>query len=393
MAKKLKTFNDVIGHTNIINYMKARVQEDNVADVAIFYGESGLGKSSIAKILAIEVATRHNPELKEEYIKAVIENNRSTDSIKLFNMSEIQDKEEEIQKVKAELNTSFSSTGRKILVLDEGHGMTKKAQDSILTEIEHMPKGVYVFICTTEYNALRPALQSRCKTPFALRRLSDREAKQVAINTISERNLTFNISEGTVIAMACSWAENQPRKICNLFENFAIGSVVKASDLEVFINVSTSAALIELLKYLYGSMTLGIDYLSSMKYDEAFVMMLVEVCKVALGHNSSALSKQDVAYVHDFMKDKDSMHIMKFTAEVCGLSELRKRRIISAFMKSHVAFKSAPPVRQTEQSQMEDFKTLSDNIEDTSVVMYDAKTKEVRVPSLDELFAGADVIE
>lgn len=394
MAKKLTSLDDVIGHSKVISFLKKRIQDDNVADVIIFHGPPGVGKSSIAKSLAVEVTCRYGDEsLRQAYIESVIQKNISTDSIKLFNMSEVQEKDEEIQKVKSELSVGFASTGRKVLILDEAHNIRPKAQDAILTELEHLPKDVYVFICTTEINALRDALKSRSKATITLNSLSSVEAKQVVRRAIRERMLTFDISQAVVETLICDWANNQPRKMCNLLDNFAEGSVVKSRDLEVFINVSTAAAMIELLKYLYGSMVLGIAFLEDVKYDESFVTMLIEVCKVALGHKSNNMSREDMLCIVNEMEGKDLKHILQFTAEVAGLSDLRKRKVISAFMRAHVEYEqmTQPKQRKQEVIRAEDIKTVSEGVKTVAIdVLSDVSLK---VPSLDELFSNSDRVE
>ena len=80
------------------------------------------------------------------------------------------------------------------------------------------------------------------------------EATAVVKNCIMDRKLSFDISTDLVVMYIREWAENEPRKMCNLLENFAESSVVKARDLEVFISMTNTSVVIELLKYLYGSM-------------------------------------------------------------------------------------------------------------------------------------------
>lgn len=394
MARKLRTFDDVIGHQSLISFIKKHIEEDNVSNVIIFHGRPGNGKSSIAKILGIEVVCRYADEgLKETYRRAVIDNNQSTDSIRLFNMSEIQEKEEEIQKVKADLKVGFSSTGRKVLILDEAHNMSKAAQDALLVELEHLDPNVYVFICTTEINALREALKSRSKATFRLNSLTDVEARLVLQKTIKERGLSFDISPSVVIQLISNWANNEPRKMCNLLDNFKDGAHITSRELEVFISVSTAASMIELLKYLYGNMVLGIEYLDGIKYDESFPAMLIEVCKVALGHSTSSLSREDTLYVRDFMSGKDPKHIMRFTAEIAGLSDLRKRRVISAFMRCHVQYQelSKPYTGLSTEAKAMDIKELSTNIETPEV--FGSAEESISVPSLDELFGTGDILD
>lgn len=394
MSRKLKNFDEVIGHKSLVEFLKKHVEDDNIVDVIMFSGRPGIGKSSLAKILACEVACRYYPDLVDGVKKAVIDNNTSTDCVRLYNMSVIQEKEEEIQKVTADLSIGFSKTKRKVLILDEAHNMSKAAQDAILTKLEHLGKGLYVFICTTELNSLRPALQSRSKATFNLNGLSDIEAVTVVKNCIMDRKLSFDISTDLVVMYICEWAENEPRKMCNLLENFAESSVVKARDLEVFISMTNTSVVIELLKYLYGSMVLGIEYLESIKYDDSFVSMCIEVCKVVLGNKSKNISNKETVYIKTFMQDKDPNYFIRFVVGVAGLSELRKRRVISIFMKSHISYLNGerPRVGRSQEAFARDLNTLADNVESRAIGVNNSDNSIV-VPSLDELFGEADLID
>lgn len=393
MAKKIMSFDEVVGHKNLIRFLKEHIEEDNIADVVIFHGTPGVGKSSLAKLLAIEVAYRWEKDeaAKQKCKESVILQNASTDTIKLFNMSEISEKEEEIQRVKADLSTGFSKTGRKVLIMDEAHNMSKKAQDAILTEIEHLQKGVYVFICTTEISALREALQSRGKATFRLNALTDAEARILLNRVITQRKLRFDISQEVVVTLVMNWANNQPRKMCNLLDNFDDGSLVSSRDLEVFMNTSSAASVIELTKYIYDSLPLGLAYVDSLKLDESFATMLIEVCKVALGGMSNAMSTMDIRYIKEFMADKDVNNLLRFTVEVAGLSDLRKRRVVAAFIKSNITFKQDyVPVKPNEELvhgfDLQEVAKGTDNSE----LPLGSSDVSLRVPTLDELFKSSD---
>lgn len=389
MEKKIEQFSDVIGNRQLIAYLQKHLEKGSLPNVIIFYGSPGIGKSSIAKVLAVELASDGDTELKKDYVECIIRKNISTDSVRIFNMSAIQEKEEEIQKVKADLTTAFSSTGKKVLLLDEAHNMSKKAQDSILPEIEHLMEGVYVFICTTEVTALRPALLSRCKAQFHMSNLTEMEARTLTRRLIESKRLVFDAQQEMVIALVCHWAGNQPRKIQNLLNNFEDGSVVSSEELELFISMTGASAVIELMKYIYGSMTLGISYIMDMKLDEAFVTMLIETTKVAIGGESRIISREDILYIKSFMVDRNVDNLLKFTAEVAGKEVLLKRMVVSAFIKSHISYQSAIPAAEVFTSRLSDIQTLRENVADNEVARVSQDGVE-HVQSLQELFDCAD---
>lgn len=389
MTGKIDTFDKIIGHKPLVAYIRHWLDTGTTPGVLLFHGNPGLGKSSIAKLMAIELTT--DACTREEAVEAVIYGNRSTAGIRLFSMSRIQDKEDEIRKVSSELQMNFVNTRHKVLILDEAHEMSKAAQDSILVELEHLPQGLHVFICTTEIGAFRPALVSRCKV-LELHALSENEARQLFSREVSARRLSFEMQAGLACAAVCSWADNQPRQIVNLLDNFEDGSLVKTRELEVFVNTVSSSSVVELVKYLYGSLTLGIDYIQSVKLDNTFVMMLIELTKAALGSASNKLSLQDVRYVQEFMRDRDVDRLLQFTIEVAGLSTLYKRRVISAFMRAHVSYSRAEAAAEIHTPYGADLRTVAENIEDRSLLVEQQEGFE-GVQPLDMLFEHASVVE
>lgn len=394
MARVIRSYEQVIGHRNVISWIKHSVEKDNIPNVMIFYGNPGLGKTSLAKLLAVDaVAMRESAAVKEKLIREVIDEHKSTDSIKLFNMSQIQEKEEEIQKVKAELTVGFSTTGRKVIILDEGQNMSFKAQDSLLTDLEHLQNGVYVFICTTEIGSLRDALVSRSKATIQLMDLTEVECARLIKAEIAERKLRFEMSESMAIAFIASWADNQPRMVLNLLENFEDGALVTSKELDVFLNTGSASQVVELLKYIYGSMPLGISYIESLRVDRNFVNMLIEVTKVAMGGESASLSRENTMFVRKFMSDKDVKNLLQFTVEVASLSFATTRRVIAAFLRANINYEvvSKPTKENKDIIQQKDFQVMSENVE-AGEVFY-TSSAESRVPSLEELFKGADFME
>ena len=65
LARVIRSYDQIIGHRSKVEWIKSAVQKDNVPDVMIFHGNPGLGKSSLAKLLAIDVTTRQENRSEE----------------------------------------------------------------------------------------------------------------------------------------------------------------------------------------------------------------------------------------------------------------------------------------------------------------------------------------
>ncbi|MGL4951042.1 MAG: replication-associated recombination protein A [Mycoplasma sp.] len=132
-----KTINDIVGQTHILNddSLIKRMIKNNVLYSLIFYGQPGIGKTS----LAISVANELN--IPYSIFNASIDNKKTlTDIIDAAN-----------------------KTNHYLIILEEVHRLNKDKQDILLPHIES--GRINIFATTTEnpYFKINPALRSRCQ--------------------------------------------------------------------------------------------------------------------------------------------------------------------------------------------------------------------------------------
>lgn len=359
MAEFIRSFDDIIGHQTIINFIKSKIAKNTLPNAIIFNGNAGLGKTSIAKVIAIELNG------SSDYLyKSVIDENNSVDCIKLFNMSSVGD---DTENVVSELqNVALSSTGKKVVILDEVHGMTKKAQDAILVNLEYLPDNLYVIMCTTELSLLRESLISRCVV-FNLNNLSYNEIKQVIKRKIDAMSLKFDIALNIVVNLIATWSNNQPRKAINLLESFEQNSLVTQNELAAFIPTNNIPIVISLVNYLYGSLTLGIEFVDTLSITNDFLQTMIEVLKVGLGHRSSIVSKNDSFTISKLFKTNNINNFLMFTISVNSVERISKRVFTAKFIEHHVSIYkpiennlTLTPNSDVQSSVSQDLKTIED---------------------------------
>lgn len=394
MAEFIRSLDDIIGHKYVINYLKNKLAEDNIPKVIIFNGNPGLGKTSIAKALAIAVNGN-----KESLYAPIIDRNESTDCIKLFNMSTVGDNTDEV--VQELQSAAFSSTGRKVIILDEVHGMTKKAQDAILVLLEYLSDGIYCFMCTTEMSLVKPALISR-STTFNLNNLSYNEIKQVIKNKIMIQGLTFDLTQDIVLNLIASWSNNQPRRAINLIESFKPGSRVTQEDLSAFIATNNVPIIISIIDYLYGSLTKGIDFLDTLSITPDLLQSMIDVLKIGLGHTSAMVSDNDRRTISKLFAANDIDNFLRFTIKVNSVESISKRVFVSRFIEHHASIlngsaRNLTPTKDIESVKQADVRTIGDNaierLKTDASLMTESDRTFSRDVSIDELFNLGQKVE
>jgi DNA polymerase-3 subunit gamma/tau len=179
-----RTFEDVIGQEAIAQALRAAVASARTASVYLFSGSHGVGKTSMARILAKALecpqATDGRPCLTCEVCQSV-------DRGEAFDVLEIDAASnrgvEDAERIRQNVRTRGS--GRfKIYILDEVHQLSRQAFDALLKTFEEAPEHVRFILATTELHKVPPTIRSRAQV-FHFHR-STREAVEGRLRQIAD---------------------------------------------------------------------------------------------------------------------------------------------------------------------------------------------------------------
>lgn len=393
MAMKLKSLDNVIGQKNIVQWFKSCIKRDALPQVVMLQGPAGIGKTSIARIVACEVACMNCPDKLEETKRIVIDENKSTDCVRLYNMSNLRS-QEAVSEVKSDLMVGFSSTERKVIIMDEAHGMSDEAQDSLLTTFESLQLHVYVIVCSTEIESFRDAFMSRC----ILRRLtnlSQAEMRTFLNVRIEQNNLKFELTKPMVIALISTYTGREPRRAINLLDSFEPGSTVKTSELETFFNVYEGKQLLTLIGYLYsGDILLGLDFINDMDIGSTFKNTLLDLVRTAENGQSQVLALDGVMHLRGLVNNSGIKNLLGFAID-CTTSAKLSRNMVSGFFlkwctKADEIYN--PPVKNyAENVHIDDLRMMNTMMEETPEVHPNNQSTENL--TLEMLMDGAEQIE
>ncbi len=157
--------------------LMSRIEKDNLFGVMIFYGKSGCGKTTTARILV--------NELNAEVIELDAASNNGVDDAR--NIKEIASK--------------LALTGRKkIIIIDEAHMLSKAAWNALLKVIEEPNDKTHFIFCTTEYNAIPATIRDRSQM-FKFYGFTHEELKQYAIDVLTAEG--YVTAKGPTLDEAC----------------------------------------------------------------------------------------------------------------------------------------------------------------------------------------------
>lgn len=385
MLKRPHTFDDIIGHEVFKKYFIERIKRGTLPQFIVLEGPEGLGKTSIAEVIAITVnyGFDDSPQ-KTKAIQEVIDNRHSIDCVKKFNMAKDSGKDT-AKEVLAELSPSMSTTGRKVVICDESHAIVESAQDVFLVETEYIPKNTYLIMCTTDKSKLKATLLSRAVC-IPLSALTTSQMVQVLKKEAASRNLTIQGGD-TMLRIIAEWADNKPRAALNILNAFGENDVVSTEMVREFIGSMDISEILPLVTSLAGSLTYGLTFISEMKLSDGLVDSLVEVLRIKMGQPSYKVSLEQYQDAKRKLENVPEEAIMKLLHSVASAPKLNRATMVSAYISAHMSyeriFNSGREVLVEEQTQKLASRSLAPDVK---------SHEHIKAPTLDDMLANSNPI-
>lgn len=166
LARKYRpqTFDDVYAQEHVTTVLKNAITTNRLAHAFLFTGSRGVGKTSMARILAkslncIEGVSANPCGVCDNCVE--ITNGTSTDVVEIDGASNTG--VEDIRDLQKELMYSTSKSKYKIFIIDEVHMLSKNAFNALLKTLEEPPPQVLFIFATTEPHKVLPTIISRCQ--------------------------------------------------------------------------------------------------------------------------------------------------------------------------------------------------------------------------------------
>lgn len=180
------SFKDVVGHNDIINYIRNAVSMDQVTHAYILNGERGAGKKLVAKLFATTLLCEEGgPDpCNRCHSCRQAEGGNHPDIIWVThekpNSISVDDIREQVN------NTIMIKPYQgpyKVYVIDHADIMTPQAQNALLKTIEEPPQYAVIMLLTENAEMLLPTIASRC-VMLKLRYIRDILIKKYLMETL-----------------------------------------------------------------------------------------------------------------------------------------------------------------------------------------------------------------
>ena len=282
------SFSEVSGENEIVKSLKLSLKNKSMAHAYLFSGPRGVGKTTIARLIAKGVNCLNLKENGEpcnecKNCKAINEG-RFSDLIEIDAASNRSI--DEIRSLKEKINYQPVEGLKKVYIIDEAHMLTKEAFNALLKTLEEPPAHVIFILATTELEKILPTIISRCQR-YDFKPLDLEEMKAGLEYILKEENLSMADDVYPVIYENSSGSMRDSISILERLIVAAYGKEINLKIAEDTLGITTSSRIKIFLNKLLNENEYDIinelESLANESFDiELFFKDLAKYCKNAI---------------------------------------------------------------------------------------------------------------
>ena len=171
-------FNQVVGQIPVVKTLQNSLVRDRIAHAILFSGVRGVGKTTLARIMAKAInceqrAADGNPCNKCRSCMEI----KADSSLDLYEIDGASNRGiQEIRELKEKIRFLPTSSKYKVIIIDEVHMLTNDAFNALLKTLEEPPSHVFFMFATTELHKIPITILSRCQR-YELKRVSTKDLR------------------------------------------------------------------------------------------------------------------------------------------------------------------------------------------------------------------------
>ena len=181
-----KSLDEVIGQKHITDILSRAISEGRLSHAYLLSGPRGVGKTSVARILAHDINKLPYDETKTNL--DIIEIDAASNN----GVEDVRDLREKVQ-------IAPFSASKKIYIIDEVHMLSKPAFNALLKTLEEPPEHVVFILATTNVEKLPATIISRVQR-FSFRPISVNDAVIHLANIAKQENINITNNALKLIA-------------------------------------------------------------------------------------------------------------------------------------------------------------------------------------------------
>lgn len=228
------TFGDVIGQPHVVQTLVNAIKTRRIAQAFLFSGTRGVGKTTVARILAKALNCEQGPTSTPCNVCpncVEITQGTSVDVIEIDGASNTS--VDDVREIRENVKFTPFRGGYRVYIIDEVHMLSNSAFNALLKTLEEPPPHVVFIFATTEIHKIPPTILSRCQH-YNFRRIPRADIIERLRHVAAQDGITMEERSLTALARA---SEGSMRDALSLLDQAVAfgGKTINHADLEVLL--------------------------------------------------------------------------------------------------------------------------------------------------------------
>lgn len=185
-------FKNIIGNTEVKEYLINSIKQNNILHSYLFLGTSGIGKKIIAKEFAKNILCLENKEETCTCKSCTCFNGKNHPDFYLINEDGENIKIDTIREITEKVIEKPIISTKKVYIINDCDKMTKEAQNCLLKTLEEPPEFVVIILISSNENLILNTIKSRCMS-VKFHNIDDKELLNYSINELGYENVSENL--------------------------------------------------------------------------------------------------------------------------------------------------------------------------------------------------------
>jgi len=242
-------FEDVVNQKHVVATLQNALKTMRLANAYLFAGPRGIGKTTIARILAKAINCEQGPAQNPCNTCSSctdITEGRSLDVLEIDGASNRGI--DEVRNLRESLKYAPNPGKYKIYIIDEVHMLTTEAFNALLKTLEEPPSRVMFIFATTEPHKVPATIISRCQR-FDFKRITLGEIIEQLKSVCVQENISIDDDSLQLIARKAEGSMRDSQSLLDQAISFC-GTTIQANDIMDLLGVINWEIYFELTNYI-----------------------------------------------------------------------------------------------------------------------------------------------